>query len=231
MKSQNTITLQRSLLLLACLVAPQACFAQGQVDTLTTPVEVLKLRWEKQVRLPRNFDPSLIATNDRFGDARNPVSPTTAATAPATAADVVRAATKARSDAMEGETVFPAVPNRLPVFYVYLMKVRNTGVKTIEGVAWDYIFFDGSGNKPLGSHQFFSYQKLAQGRIVTFQSPMRSPPVRVVDASAQKNTRSKFMEKAVIECILYSDASVWRNPIAREGVCDLLKNSKTAMVR
>ena len=229
-KSQeNTITLSRTLLLLACVIAPGGCFAQGQVETSSPPIEILKLKWKEQVRIPRNFDPSMVSANGAFGDPRNPLNPTAGATP--SAVDATRADTKARNDAAGTDSVFPAVPNRLPVFYLYSMTVRNTGAKTIEGVAWDYFFFDASGSRPLGSHQFLSYHRLAPGKTITFQRPMRSPPVRVVDASAQKNAATKFAERAVIECVLYSDATIWRGPVAREGICDLLKSSKTGISR
>src|SRR6266705_541038 len=178
-----------------CLVgAAVTLFAQQRPNSSEPPIEILKLKWEKQVRLPRNFDPSIVSTNGSFGDARNPLSPTTAAGNPVNPADVTRAATKARSEAAGAETVFPETPGRLPVFYLYSMKIRNTGVKTIEGVAWNYLFFDGGGSKPLGGHQFLSYQKLAPGKISTFQRAMRSPPIRVIQAAAQNSTRPKVTE-------------------------------------
>lgn len=230
MKLKSKSTLSRFFLLSVCLAAARISFAQDQLQRPSEPIEILKFKWEKQVRLPRSFDPSIISTNGRSGDARNPLSPP-AMGAPTNAADLTRAATKARDDAAAADGVFPMTPGRLPVFYVYSMKVRNTGAKTIEGLVWDYIFFDTNGIKPLGSHQFLSYQKLTRGKITTLQRALRSPPVRVVDASASKSTRPNFTEKAVIECVLYSDSSVWRSPIAREGICELLKTRSAKVVR
>src|ERR1700746_4003293 len=99
-----------------CLGVSINSSAQQQSASSTPPIEILKIKWEKQVRLPRNFDPSVIPANGTFGDPRNSLGPTVAVGAPTNAADVTRAATKARNDAAEAENVFPAMPRRLPVF-------------------------------------------------------------------------------------------------------------------
>ena len=112
------------------------------------------------------------------------------------------------------------------------MKLKNTGVKAIEGIAWDYVFIDASGKNELGRHQFLSYSKVAPDKIVTLQRQLRSPPTRVVEASSsQKNQRPTFVEKAVIQCILYADYTIWRSLQAREGVCDQLKNGRALAKR
>src|ERR1043166_231053 len=58
-------------------------------------IEILKLHWEKQVRLPRNFDPAVMSTGVTAND---PIA-RTAASGPPTAADATRAATSAQSNA------------------------------------------------------------------------------------------------------------------------------------
>lgn len=207
-----------------CLGVSINSSAQQQFESSTPPIEILKLKWEKEVRLPRSFDPSIIPGSSTS------LSPTTAVGTPTNAADLTRAATKARNDAAEAETVFPLTPGRLPVVYVYSIKVRNSGTKTIQGIAWDYIFLDASGSKPVGTHQFLTYQKLLPGKVVTLQRAIRSPPAWLIQIS-QNNARTRFTEKAVIECILYFDGSVWRSPMAREGVCDALKNNRATVAR
>ena len=78
---------QHSWILLLCLV-PVSGFAQ-QTPAPTSNIEILKLHWEKQVTLPRNFDPAVIPTNGTFAD---PASRTSAA-APTSALDANRSAT------------------------------------------------------------------------------------------------------------------------------------------
>ncbi len=180
-------------------------------------IEVIKLRYEKQVRFPRNFDPSVIPTGPGFND------PTgrTSSTAPTNPQDATRAATSAQSSAaLRSNTEFPETPRRLPTFYVYSMRIKNTGTKTIEGVFWEYVFNDPTNGAELGRHQFQSYEKVAANKFANFRSELRSPAIRVVSASNQKNL--KPIEKSIIQCVLYSDDTTWRNPNAPFDACTKL---------
>ena len=211
--------------LFTTLVACGASIGQEALDPTRPNVEILKLHWEKQVRLPRNFDPSIIPTGGTFSD---PASRTSGSTGASSSIDATRAATSTRSAAAGSNNTFPATPGRLPVFYVYTMKVRNAGARTIEGIAWDYLFIDPGSNKELGSHHFLSYEKVSSNKIVTLRGQLRSPPTRVVPAAnSRKNQHPKFVERAVIQCVLYSDETMWRSQQSGEGVCDLLKSSQT----
>ena len=218
------ISLSCSLLFLG-VIPTGASFGQAAQSAAAPNIEILKLHWEKQVRLPRNFDPSVIPANGSFVD---PASRTSAA-APTSALDATRVATKARSAAAEGSDEFPSTPRRLPIFYNYSLKVRNLGLKVIDGIAWDYLFIDPRSRAQVSGHQFVSYAKIVKNKTVTLQSDLRSPPTRIVRASnSGKDTHPKFLEQGVIQCILYGDGSVWKSPQARDGVCDLLKNNKPA---
>jgi hypothetical protein len=212
----------------ASLVSAGISFGQEAQDPAKMNVEILKLHWEKQVRLPRNFDPSIIPTGGTFND---PASRTSAA-APSNPLDATRAATSARSAAAGSNNTFPATPGRLPVFYVYALKLKNTGSKTIEGIAWDYIFIDPTSNAELGKHEFLSYAKVPTDKSATVRVALRSPPTRVVRSSeSTKDAHPKLIEKSVVQCVLYADDTVWKNPHARDGVCELLKNDKALIKR
>src|SRR5437773_6460040 len=117
--------LLRLCVVFTSLVVSGASFGQEALDPAKPNVEILKLHWEKEVRLPRNFDPSVIPTGGTFSD---PASRTSAA-APSSALDAARAATRAQSVAAGGSTAFPDTPARLPIVYVYSMKVKNDGAK------------------------------------------------------------------------------------------------------
>jgi len=211
------------LLVCACLTSASASFGQEGLSSGAPNIEILKLHWNREVRLPRNFDPAVIPTGNTFSD------PATRSSAPTTtaAADAPRGggAIGNRASASNPNVTFPATPGRLPVFYVYSLKIRNVGPKVIQGLAWDYLLIDQDSKMELGRHQFVSYAKAATDKSVELRGQLRSPPVRVVTASAQK-TRPKFIEKAIIECVLYADDTVWRNPRAAEGLCEFLKQSK-----
>jgi hypothetical protein len=178
------------------------------------------------VRLPRNFDPSIIPTDGAFSDPASKTSVVTATT------DSKASTSNARNTPTTSDIGFPATPARLPVFYVYSMKVKNTGSKVIDGIAWDYLFIDPNSNAELGRHQFVSYARISTEKTVTLQGQVRSSPIRVVrTAESSNNPRPKFIERAVIQCVLYADDTAWQNLRTREGVCEFLKNEKALLKR
>src|SRR5207302_10001566 len=132
---------------------------------------------------------------------------------------------------------FPATPARMPIDYVYSMKIKNTSPKTIEGIAWDYLFLDRNNLTERGRHQFLSYAKIPTDKSMTLQGRLRTPPIRIVQAlpaavsipTSGKQTKS--IERVAIKCILYADNSVWRNPQARKDVCEFLKSQETLVKR
>jgi len=224
MKSRCTHTKSLSWcwILLALLIAPGSLSAQENLQGSAPPIEMLKLKWEKEVRLPRNFDPSVISTGTTFSD---PSSRTSGPpTNPGAALEATRAATSAQSAAAgSNPAAFPATPGRLPVSYVYSMKFRNLGNKKIEGIAWDYVFIDPNGGPELGRHQFLSYVKTEPNKVVTLKGQMGSPPLRIVSASATEK-QAKPIERASIQCVWFADETFWRNPTGRKGVCEFLKS-------
>jgi len=216
-------SLKWSMCLCVLVLASPAILAQNETDS-NNNIEILKLHWEKQVRLPRNFDPAATFTGATFND------PTarTSASGPATAVDATRAATSAQNAAAGASAVFPATPSRLPVFYAYSMKIRNDAGKTIEALAWDYVFVDRSSGKEVGRHQFLSYEKVASGKTVTFSSQLRSPPTRIVQVSDTHQKNPRLAEHAVVQCVLYADETTWQNPQASPDSCKLLANARPA---
>ncbi len=221
---KNRFVKKSCWLLFVCLTAAGASFGQESLSAVAPPnIEILKLHWDREVRLPRNFDPSVIPTGSTFSDpASRSSGPTNTASVDATRGGGPVGNRPSTSN--PGNTC-PATPGRLPVFYVYSLKIRNVGPKVIEGVAWDYLLIDPNSNTELGRHQFLSYVKAPTNKRLELRGQLRSPPVRVVPASGQK-THPRFIERAVIECVLYADNTVWRNPHARDGVCEFLKDSK-----
>jgi len=219
------ITVLKKTILWPAVLVTISCgtLAQQKNDLAPAPLEILKLKWEKQVRLPRNFDPSLIPTGAIFNDP----SSRTSSTAPQNPLDATRAATSAQSNAPTASVaVFPATPGRLPVFYVYSMKVKNAGNKTIDGVAWDYVFIDAATSKETGRHQFLSYEKLQVDKTTTFRSQLRSPPTRVLQTTNGKSNHPRYVGKAIIQCVLYTDDTTWRGPQAPADICALLKTER-----
>jgi len=206
-----------------------SAFAQSEEKKPSSGVEILKLKWEKQTRLPRNFDPSVISTGGTFSD---PLSRASSGPGAIPATDATRVATSTQRAAAGSNATFPDVPARLPVFYVYTIKVKNLSSKAIEGIAWDYLFIDPKTNAELGKHQFLSYERVPPTKVATMQAQLRSAPTKVVRVeNAGKNQHPKLVERSVIQCVLYADDTVWKSRTARDGVCEMLKNSKALMKR
>lgn len=179
-------------------------------------IEILKLKWEKQMRLPQNFDPSAGST----GTINDPTRSSSGAASGGGRAD-------ATTQGMQ-----PAGPSRVSFVYVYSMKIRNTGSKAIEGVAWDYVFLDPSNSTEAGRHQFLSFEKVEPSKSSTYQAQQRFPPVRTAHSPSTKSDgENKFLEKSIIQCVLYADGTTWRNANAAESVCDLLKKGKSGLAR
>jgi hypothetical protein len=214
--------------ILLCLVATKPSLAQATNDDPTanaaagsgsSNIEILKLEWKREVRLPRNFDPSVIPTGGTFNDPATRVS----STAPTTAATETARTSGPRSGSESG--TFPATPSRLPVFYVYSMKIRNVGTKLIEGIAWDYLFIDTNLSSEVARHQFLTYAKIPAAKTMTLRVDLRTPPISVVGAPMSGSSKhSQYSERSIIQCVLYADESVWKNPVARAGVCEFLKS-------
>src|SRR5581483_2715244 len=145
---------------------------------------------------------------------------------PMTASNGAGTGTPAARTAGSNSSAFPATPGRLPVYYVYSLKIRNDAEKQIEGIAWDYLFLDPNTGAELARHQFLSYAKTPPLHSATLQAQNRTPPIRVVRASAEKQAQTRPIERAEIQCVLFTDDTVWRNRYGRKGTCEFLKNSE-----
>jgi hypothetical protein len=216
--------------ILLCFVVTSTSLAQAPNEGSTantaagsgsSNIEIIKLEWKREVRLPRNFDPAVIPTGGTFNDPATRIS----STAPTTSATESARTSAPRSSADTASGTFPATPSRLPVFYVYSMKIKNVGPKAIAGIAWDYIFIDPNLSSEIGRHQFLTYAKIPTTKTVTLRGDLRTPPISVIGApTSGSNKHSRFTERAVVQCLLFEDESVWKNPSGRNGVCEFLKS-------
>src|SRR5436309_1526706 len=120
------------LLLLSCLMCGSGSAQAGGAKT-NSGVEILKLKWEKQARLPRNFDPSVISDNGVFSTMESRTAIPGSTQAPLN--DAGRRDAAERSAALAPVDYFPKAPVRIPVFYIYSMTIRNVGRRAIQGVA------------------------------------------------------------------------------------------------
>jgi hypothetical protein len=210
---------------MSAIVCSTIALAQRTQDSSSASgVEILKLHWQKQIRLPNNYDPAIIATRGAFVDPASKAP----ASLPGSGIDNTRPPNRNPNSPADSDAFFPATPRRLPVHYIYSMKIKNTGNKRIEGVAWTYAFLDRETRTELGRHEFSSYKKIAPGAIGKLENPLRSPPVRVVKATEIQSPQKRLTERATIECILFADETTWRDARASEEVCKALAKGNPA---
>ena len=194
--------------------------AQSERTSSPPPIEILKLKWEKEARLPQNFDPSNGGASGSINDS----------------------ATSSRSGsggsggggggASTTQGMQPSAPARVLFMYVYSIKVRNLAAKEIEGVAWDYVFLDPASQKEIGRHQFLSFEGVAPDKSATFKAEQRTPPVRTIRTQASEvNKHENLSEKSEIKCVLYADGTTWRDANTSDDVCNLLRKGKTGLGR
>jgi hypothetical protein len=189
-------------------------FAQELVQTAGSNVLILRLKWGKQMMLPSDFDPSA-------GPTGSINEPTRSSSGSGSGGGASRAGGGDQGIAP------PPPPARISFVYVYSMKVKNTGPKPIEAVAWDYVLLDPTSHTEVGRHQFLSFEKVQSDKTGTFEARQRTPPIRKPKTEDKESDKHpKLDEQATIQCVLYEDETTWRNSNTPETVCDLLKKGK-----
>ncbi len=95
--------------------------------------------------------------------------------------------------------------------YVYQIRLRNKGTKTIKGVLWDYVFSEPQTGDELARHTFFSEIQLLPGKIKSVTATSIKPPTRVISVGMLFNNYSgHYTEQIQVKRILYADGSVWQ---------------------
>lgn len=199
------------LLALACVGVSQA--QETAADVAPPDVSVLKLSWKRTTSQPNGQlfgDPNRTAKISSFptaepragGPAPNPLF---------------------SSDTRTGLSL-PTVSGDNFKAYLYSLKIRNEGTRTITGLAWDYVLIDPGTGRELGRQPFIGYPKVGPGKNATLRVKSISPPSTLVTVKGLlKNKRSPFDERAEFRCVLYSDGTIWKSVRAKEGDCETLK--------
>lgn len=101
-------------------------------------------------------------------------------------------------------------PTGTSVTYVYEMKVKNTGMKEIDVITWDYVFFDQNTEQEIGRRQFISKVSIEPGKAKKVLMRSVSPPTGTINAKQSgKKLRDQYIEQISIQTIQYADGSVW----------------------
>jgi hypothetical protein len=97
--------------------------------------------------------------------------------------------------------------------YVYKMKVKNNGLKTIKSIDWEYQFLDPTSHEVMGYRRMTSNTKLSPGKIKVLERGFTRQPTILVNAdSLDKKYKDQFTERLIIHRVQYTDGSVWQRP-------------------
>ncbi|HSB08978.1 MAG TPA: hypothetical protein VLM38_05665 [Blastocatellia bacterium] len=88
--------------------------------------------------------------------------------------------------------------------YAYELRVRNSGEKIIRGIRWDYVFTDPDTREEIGRRRFYSPLNLHPKQTKKLEGITRSAPTAIISAKGLQS------ERVVIECVILSDGSTWR---------------------
>ena len=100
--------------------------------------------------------------------------------------------------------------HRLTAFYVYELKVRNTGRREIRTLTWEYVFFEPGTAREVGRLRFVNKVDMRPGTTKHLVVRSKASPTGTLDATkAGKNARDQYSEQVVIRRIEYADGSVW----------------------
>lgn len=219
----NLSTSKIARVFLFSLLALLTASAQSTGSENASAIQVLQVKWEKQNKLPGNFDPAVIPTGTTLS------APPTQTLRPGTQAaiDAQRDLTIAAAHPSSQDTgVFgnsPGVP--IPV-YMYSAKIKNIGPKTIVGIAWDYLFLDPTTKAEVSRRRLLSLPKISPDKTSDIQGMIAARLLLANSPEVLKN--HTFVEQAVLQCVLYSDQSTWKNEQAPQITCDYLKRAKEA---
>ena len=98
-------------------------------------------------------------------------------------------------------------------YYVYEVKVLNTGTKKIKALVWEYVVFDPVTQREVGRHSFETKAGIDLGKGKTLVGWSTLPPAGIVDArKPEKETRTQFTERVDIRRVVYEDGAVWERP-------------------
>lgn len=198
-----------SLLLLVAL-ASNAQTPTARVDT--AEVQVVKFNWSKE-RI--NWE-----QNPFGGPTENFHEMQFRARAEKRASDARRAnspdASKLEKDAQADAAIVQAERKKKgPPRYTFLYRtsIKNSSVKTIKEIDWDYIFLDAATGEEMGRRQFTSVETIGPGKSKELSFMLSAPPTQRISVYAlDKKERIGFGEQVVIVRVKYSDGSVWQVP-------------------
>jgi hypothetical protein len=90
----------------------------------------------------------------------------------------------------------------------YRVNLKNTGIKVVKAVVWDYQASDTDQFNDSTHRQFRCTAKLKPNQSQRFEGFSMLPPTRVITASGTKS----FSERVILNRIEYADGTSWQRP-------------------
>jgi len=193
----------RCILLLIAVLSAMPVMAQEEPAT-PSDVVILDKRWRAESVDPRGET--------------NPLRPNEALLEQTRAE---KAVIKERDDALPNQTTesrrpvastTPITPGWLMLkTYTYQMTVKNTGRKTIKVVDWEYQFLDPKTREVKEQRNLTNEVSLSPGKTKVLKRRVTRKPTGVVDADQLGlKYRDQFIERVVINRIVYADGTIWQ---------------------
>jgi hypothetical protein len=196
----------------AALLLAGSVIAQTATPVQTAPpethgVSVVKARWQKYVHNPAlDEDPLRAATEAwQFERDRREAQRTNAILSQQGRTQLpppVKSANDSRG----------IPPNERRDYYLYEVKLSNTGTKKIRSLIWVYVLFDKTTQRQIGSQAFESKLGLGAGKSTSLTGVSTRPPVVAVDVSkSDRETKpGQHLERVEIHRVVYEDGTVWQ---------------------
>ena len=99
--------------------------------------------------------------------------------------------------------------NQRPIdLFRYRVSLKNTGIKVVKAVVWDYQASDTDEFTDPVHRQFRCTSKMKPNHSERFEGFSTLPPTRVITASGTKS----FSERVILNRIEYADGTSWQRP-------------------
>ena len=173
-------------------------------DTASEPKDltVLEKSWKKTFFVPRGGSSVLGPNEDLIQQTR-----------------IEKRAIEERDRALPNQPTEPRRPAPSPrpiggppvTLYIYKMKVKNTGTKTIRTIDWEYQFLNPDTKELMGSARAMSRVKVAPGTIKELEGQTTRPLTKLVSVDQLgKKEGDQFEERVIIHRIYYTNGPAWR---------------------
>lgn len=96
-------------------------------------------------------------------------------------------------------------------WYIYKIKVKNIGEKTIRAMTLEYIFSEPSTQQEISRRQFVRKKEIAPDETVSLVFHSAAPPTGTINVKdANKKSSEQYSEQVIILRVEYADGSVWQ---------------------